>query len=450
MIRFLGSLFLLTAILTLSGCQSDDRTADGRIKLRYWEKWTGFEKSAMEEVVKKFNESQDRIYVEFISTSQIDRKLLLAAAGGNPPDVAGFWGDRLPSYVDNGALIPLDSLMERDGISRDDYIQSVIDVCSYRGFTWGLPSTPATLAIHYNRDLFREAGLDPDNFPETMEEFREAADKLVKRDKDGGYTRMGFLPTDPGWWGTMWGAWFGGQLISDDGREITCDSPEMIKAFEWMRSWKWRHDGKEVQLFEAAHRGQFASPSNSLMSGRLAMKLQGVWMANFIEEFAPDMDWGAAPLPAAEDVTGGPATVVQVDMLVIPRGAKYAEESWEFIKFVNQRENMELLCRLQRKFSPLIDVSEDFANDHPNPYIDLFRELAESPNAMAEPQSPVWIEYRDDLTAAISTMWLTPESEVSTEEIMKSVKRRIQPKLDRSWARWDAIGDQRMKEWTRI
>ena len=91
-------------------------------------------------------------------------------------------------------------------------------------------------------------------------------------------------------------------------------------------------------------------------------------------------------------------------MLVIPRGSRHVEEAWDFIKFVQRQDNMEQLCLDQKKFSPLMEVSPAFYERHDNPFIRLFRELAESPNARAVPKIPVWVEYRDELTAAIDGM----------------------------------------------
>ncbi|MCB2154248.1 ABC transporter substrate-binding protein [bacterium] len=428
----------------------DDMTDDGRVKIRYWEKWTGFEKDAMEAIVDKYNASQDKVYVEFISTSQIDRKLLLATAGGNPPDIAGFWSHAMVSYAEKGVLYPLDSLMERDGLSRDDYVPSIINTCVYRDFVWGLPATPATVALHYNKDSFREAGLDPEKPPTTIEEFDRYARLMTKVGEDGNYTHMGFVPNDPGWWDQFWGVWFGAKLLSDDGKELLCNSPENVRAFEWYRSYVTNYDSEKVRFFSSAHRGQFASSSNSFMSGRVAMKQQGVWMANFIEKFGDGMDWAAAPFPSASYVTGGPATIVETDMLVIPRGSRHVEEAWDFIKFVQKQENIEELCLLQKKFSPRKEVSEGFYEKHPNPYIRMFRALAESPNAQAVPKTPVWIEYRDELGVAQERLWVTPPDKLSVKDALDRVKERMQPKLDLMNERWEAIGQQRLEEWSNL
>ncbi|MBI1290718.1 extracellular solute-binding protein [bacterium] len=437
--------FAMLLAAASAGAEAD--AVSQRVEITYWEKWTNFEKEAMQRVVDRYNSSQDRITVRFVSMSQIDRKLLLATAGGNPPDVAGFWSHTVVDYADRGALTPLGPLMKRDGITADQYLPSILDGCSYRGYVWGLPSTPATMALHYNRRLFREAGLDPDRPPQTIAELDEYARKLTRTDADGNYIQMGFIPTDPGWWGPFWSFWFGGHLASADGKELLCDTPESIRAFTWFQSYIKDYDQRKLRLFEATYRGQFASPSNSFMAERVAMQLQGVWMSSFIKEYGPNMDWAVAPFPSETYNPDAPSTVVECDMLVIPRGARHVEEAWDFIKFVQRQDNMEELCLGQGKFSPLREVSEEFYARHPNPYIRTFRRLAESPNAKAVPRIGVWSEYRDEIAAAVQTIWTSSNPPADVESVLRRVRERIQPKLDRVNKRWELVREERIKEW---
>ncbi|HEV2471883.1 MAG TPA: hypothetical protein VGS41_04415, partial [Chthonomonadales bacterium] len=78
------------------------------VHVTYWEKWTGFESDAMRNVVNAFNASQNRVHVDFLTISGIENKTLLAAAGGDPPDIAGLYGPNVAQYADDHAIIPLD------------------------------------------------------------------------------------------------------------------------------------------------------------------------------------------------------------------------------------------------------------------------------------------------------------------------------------------------------
>jgi multiple sugar transport system substrate-binding protein len=185
--KFTTNLVVLLACCVLLVSCAPDRTEyyDGKKVIEYWEKWGGFEADAMRVIVDEYNESQDKYYVQYVADagSQIDRKLMISIAGGNPPDISGFWDDRLISYVQNGALTPLDGLMEKDGIEHDRYLPNIIEACQYEGYTWGLPSTPATLALFYNKKMFREAGLDPDKPPRTIAELTEYSHQITKKTK---------------------------------------------------------------------------------------------------------------------------------------------------------------------------------------------------------------------------------------------------------------------------
>jgi multiple sugar transport system substrate-binding protein len=414
------------AIVAINGC--DRQPADGRVHVSYWEKWTGFEGDAMREVVNAFNRSQDRITVDLLTVSQVDQKMLLATAGGNPPDVAGLWSYNVFEYADKNALRPLDDFLKRDGIGPEHYIPAYWELCRHRGRVWALPTAPATVALHWNKRLFREAGLDPERPPRTIEELDAFSERLVKRDPvTHKITQMGFMPSEPGWWNWGWGYWFGGKLWDGVSR-VTPDAPENVRAFRWVQSYSQRYGAADVQLFQSGF-GNFSSPQNAFIAEQVAMVLQGVWMYNFISKYNPKVEWGAAPFPYPADRPDlARSSVVDMDVLVIPTGAQHPQEAWEFAKFVNSQPGMELLCMGQRKHSPLAQVSPAFFARHPNPYIRLFTDLAKSRNTFHPPRIGVWRQYNDEMRAAFDSIWLGTQT---PEAALAAVRRRIQPKLDR-------------------
>ena len=151
----------------------------------YWDKWTGPEKDAMQVVVNDFNRSQDRIYVEFQAVSDIPQKTLAATAGGVPPDIAGGWAVNIVEFADKNALTPLDELARGTNVTRDRYLPVYWDMGVYQGTLYGIPSTPATTALYWNKGLFRQAGLDPERPPRTIAELDEYAQKLTHVEKSG-------------------------------------------------------------------------------------------------------------------------------------------------------------------------------------------------------------------------------------------------------------------------
>lgn len=413
-----------------------------RVRLEYWDKWTGFEARAMEEAVAAFNASQDRVEVRYSAVSQIDLKLMLAIAGRRPPDVAGLWSFNLPAYVENNALSPLGSAATAAGLAGADYLPSIWALCNYRDRLWALPSTPSSLALHWNKRLFREAGLDPEKPPATIAELEAMNVLLTLPDERGGYRQFGHLAEEPGWWRAMWVYWFGGELW-DGGDRLVVDSAAGQRAFAWVASYGERFGARQTGAFLEGF-GNFSSPLNPFIRGRVAMELQGPWMWNFIQKYGDGVfELGVAPFPA-EQAGGPPVTLVETDILVVPAGATHPREAFEFIRFLNRPEIIERVCAGQGKFSPLVEVSPDFWSTHPHPFIRVFYDLAASPGARAAPQITIWKELKNELDQAAKEVWA---GRVTPEEALARVQARMQPGLAAAGRRWTRLEPKLTGPW---
>jgi ABC-type glycerol-3-phosphate transport system substrate-binding protein len=137
--------------------------------------------------------------------------------------------------------------------------------------------------------------------------------------------------------------------------------------------------------------------------------------------------WGAAPFPSAvpgvEDVS-----YCVTDVLVIPRGAKHPREAFEFMAFCQRQEQMEKLCALSGKTSPLKRVSLDYVYSNPNPYVDVFDRLADSPNAAPIDQTPIYGEASSLIDVAAQQVYLLQKTPV---EALTEAQERIDQRLAR-------------------
>ncbi len=218
----------------------------------------------------------------------------------------------------------------------------------------------------------------------------------------------------------------------------------MIAAYQWVESYIKRFGASHLLAFRDLS-GNFASSQNPFFTGRVAMVLQGVWIHNFIQNYAPpDFEWGAAPFPTADPETLRDVTIVECDGLVIPAGAKHPREAFEFLAYVHSQKVMEKLCLGQRKFSPLRQSSPEFFSNHPNPFIRVFVDLAKSPNATSFPRVTTWTEFRNDLNNAMTRI---QSGKTSADVALRDVTTRQQEALDRALARWNRLSPQLMKQW---
>jgi len=417
---------------------------DGKVHVVYWEKWTGAEATAMSATVAAFNAYQERIVVEYLSVSGIDRKTILATAGGDPPDVAGVWVQNLASWADASALTPLDELMQERGISPSEFSSrfeaAYADAMHYDGHIYAVIATPASLALHWNKGAFRAAGLDPDRPPTSIAELYELSRRLIRRDPASGeLTQVGFLPQDPGWWPWAFPRYFGGDLQGPDGA-ITYDSvPANVESMRWVESYTQLYGADALQRFAAGF-GPFGSPQFPFFRGSTTMVFQGVWLNNYLRQYAPNLDYGVAAWPAVH-AGEPPFTIVEGDMLVIPRGSKHPREAWEFLDYVSssnaqaqsfeELRGLELTCFLQEKNSPLRVWSPYFSQHHPHPFISVFRELARSPRAYHAPAMGVWQEYQREINIAFDKVRLgqsapEPAMHYAQERIAQSWRKHRQ------------------------
>jgi ABC-type glycerol-3-phosphate transport system substrate-binding protein len=425
----------LAAALLLAGCA---KPSDGKIHLSYWEKWSGAEEDNMEQAVAQFNRSQNRIVVDYLSVGESPQKTLLATAGGDPPDIAGIYLVNICSFADRNALLPLDDFMREDGTPPAQflgrYAPAYADIGTYRGRTWGLPSTPSTFALYWNKELFRAAGLDPEQPPRTLAEMNAMSARLTVRDSAGNLKQVGFLPQQAG--GCVWSApqWFGGQLF--DGTHVTIGTdPANLRAFQWLGGFSQAYGIDNIRRLAASF-GTLATADDPFNSGRVAMTIDGPWRDHYIKQFAPGLKYGAAGWPAAQPGVND-FTVAESDMLVIPRGCKHPREAWEFLRFLSrpnfaaqsfdELSGVELLCFLQEKPSPFTQWSPYFAAHHPNPNVAIFRRLAQSPHAVSVPKMGIFEEYSRELYTAFDEVRLGLEP---PEEALQ----KCQARMASSWA----------------
>jgi ABC-type glycerol-3-phosphate transport system substrate-binding protein len=394
---------------------------DGKIHLSYWEKWSGAEENAMQRVVDQFNHSQDRIVVDFLSVGQITQKTLLATAGGDPPDVSGIFFPFIAAFKDRNALTPLTGFLQADGQTIDQfegrYAKAYAGMGVYQGELWGVPSTPTTTALYWNKDLFQKAGLDPEQPPRTLAELESMSERLTVSDAAGNLKQVGFLPQLAGGWIWAFPEWFGGNMF--DGQHITIGTdPAGLKAYRWLGDFSTRYGLENIRRMASSF-GSLATPQDPFMTGQVAILIDGVWRNSYIQQFAPGMNYGVARLPAAQPGIDD-FTMADADMLVIPRGAKHPKEAWEFLRFVStanlsaqsfrELSGIELLCYLQKKPSPLQQWSPFFENHHPNPDVGIFRQLADSPHAVHVPNMGIWEEYQRELSLAFDRVRLGIET----------------------------------------
>jgi multiple sugar transport system substrate-binding protein len=258
------------------------------------------------------------------------------AAGSGMADVIVEDRPKLPLAAANNIESSLQSYIDRDKLDKSQFWPFTWDQTLYNGQSYGIPYETDVRVLYWDKNEFKDVGLDPEKPPTTWDELWAAADKLDKKNPDGTYARIAFSPIigNTGW--DLWSKTDGFQVVNEDGSKVTVNDPKMVETFQWMKKWIDRYGGWEnYQKFV----GTFTSPPNdAFMSGKVAMTVDINGYASQLKFYNPQvagpdgkkatLDWGVGPAPyktTQTSTSGGFA-------LSIPRGTKNADASWEFIK----------------------------------------------------------------------------------------------------------------------
>lgn len=416
-----------SSALLLEKVSNRDSTPE-KVTVTIWAGWQGDEANAFRAVVNDYNRSQNRIFVNFLSISQERNKVMLATNGGLPPDIALLSESDLAAFADANALTDLTPFCVRDGVKREQYIPIYWDLLNYDGKQFAMPMTPVSTALHYNRKFLPPDVQTAEQAPKTIEDFDRLVDRISKKGKKGEIELAGFLPSEPGWWPWSWSYFFGGKLYDERTMKLTMNSRENVRAMEWVASYTKRFGLTQVQNFQSGF-GNFSSPQNAFMAEKVGSVFQGVWMANFIQIYNPKIDWFATPMPTPADrpdLRG--ASVVGIDNVLVPKGARHVEEAWEFIRYQQGQGPMEKLCAGQAKHSPLAVVSEEFFRTHRNKSVRLFDALARTNNTISVPRIGIWPEINSEITNAMTEVNLGRKT---AKEALDAAQKRLEPRVDK-------------------
>ncbi len=275
-----------------------------------------------------------------------ESNFLLAMAGGTAPDVAYVNFRKLHTFMGQGFLYPLDEFVKEDPETLKRIHPQIRKVITVDGHIYCVPWFQCVMALHYRKDLFRDAGLDPNKPPRNWDEFYEYAKKLTKPEKGQWGTAF---PMSAGSWmltDYIWQA--GGDVIARDKNgdyRAVFNGPGGVTALKFFKKLTcdpWTRDGK-------TYRG-VASYTNNRTEDIRRGKI-GMWMAYSQDVVATTSDLnpsllGIAPLPAGP--TGIKANEINAGMWGISsqiKDPKVRRAAWEYIKFITGPKADEIRTR---------------------------------------------------------------------------------------------------------
>jgi len=181
-------------------------------------------------------------------------KALTAHKSGEPPQTAIILSTDMFTLIDEDAVVPFDDVLKPDDQA---WVKSFFPAFMLNsrtgGKTWGIPFQRSTIVLYWNKELFKEAGLDPGKPPATWAEQVEYAKKLTKRDASGNVTQWGIqVPSSgfPYWLFQGFTTQNDVLLMNEAGTETYYDKPAVVEALQYWVDLSQKHKAMAPGVIE--------------------------------------------------------------------------------------------------------------------------------------------------------------------------------------------------------
>lgn len=407
-------------VLVLVGCNdnsveskntSDDSNEEVTLRVLIW--GNGPEEVKGErEIYDEFEKDHSNIKVELIHVPYDNQheKFLTMSSGGDQPDLV--WPQPAPfaEYVEKGLIKPLDELIERDGLNKDDWLPDALDYGTYQGKIYGLPRDVVTKHIAFNKDMFDEANVPYPNDGWTWDDFLETAKKLTV-EKDGRIIQYGVAGYE--WLEAVYAN--GGRRFGEDGKVVTIDSPEAIEAIQWV-----------ADLSNVHHVAPTPSESQGLgdlfLAEMAAMTITGPWnwRAYTVEG---GFNWDIVETPGGK--AGNKSELVGL-AIAIGSETKHPEEAWTLLKWLGHGGGQDIQSDKIGAYPSVKRATDNFSQGEfaPENVDRLHKAMIE--NTVVPPYFIEFAEADSMLQPVIDQIM---SGDVQAEEIIPEVAEKIRSEL---------------------
>ena len=313
--------------------------ASAKEKIIFWHAMGGNFQPTLNKIVEEYNKSQDKVEVEALYQGSYQEALnkFKSVQGTDKAPALIQLNEISTEYMYNsGAITPMQEFVKKDNYDLTKLEDTLINYYTINGTLYSMPFNSSGSILLYNKDAFKEVGLDPEKAPKSYKELAEAAKKLTK-----GTERYGFA--------MIMDAWFIEQLLANEntlyvneengraGKSPTAVAynGEKIKTiFNWLND-MYRDNtatsyGKEYQNTRAA-----------FLSGKVSMYIDSSAGIQQLTELA-NFEIGSAYVPSENgEFTGVPIGGASLWITNSVSDEKQAA-AWDFVKYAVSKESQAL------------------------------------------------------------------------------------------------------------
>jgi sn-glycerol 3-phosphate transport system substrate-binding protein len=300
--------------------------------------------NTLQALVESFNSSQNEVTVDLVSQGGYDDSLnkFIASLGhaSELPAIIQIEEASTQLMIDSQEVTPVQDFIDKEGYDLSNFEPRLLDYYRVGARLYSMPFNLSSPVLYYNKNDFREVGLDPEKPPQTLEDVKAYSEKLLQKDSSGNITRSGIaLDVMPWHFEEMLakaGALFVNNGNGRDGRatEAVFNGPEGKAIFEW-----WADMVKSGLAFNVGRNPSYADGLLAIASGRASMTITTSAALRSIFDIieaggGKGVELGVGPMPGPQSSDGG-ITVAGASLWIVKaRPEAEQEAAWKFIRFL--------------------------------------------------------------------------------------------------------------------
>jgi multiple sugar transport system substrate-binding protein len=338
------TLALVAAACSNNGGSGDNTSASGGsaapVQLTMWMGYTppppanqAYEYTSLTQIVDSWNAANPNVQVkvQYVNSDHALTKLQTALQGGEQPDITYQYGTNMAQVATSPKAVDLTSRVQDADFDWNDFYPGERAAATVNGKVMGIPALVDNLAVVYNKDLLKQAGLqDPspdwtwDDFVNDAKAISDPANNVfgVAFPADGSETTVWEYEA------MLWEA--GGDILNSDNTQAAFNSAEGVRALTVLQQLQ------QANAFYLDFNPDAGRSENLFNSGNVGMIITGPWdLSSF-----PDVNYGVQVMPSF-DAGGSHQTIAGPDNWVImDNGPDRVNASWEFLKYFTAKQQI--------------------------------------------------------------------------------------------------------------
>ena len=324
-IAFFGAGVMALGLAACSGTKTDSAdsgsASGGQVTVEMWDYLSGeTANDSINAAIAEFEKANPDIKVKrtTFAFADLSKSILQGSVGGQVPDVA------VVDVVDNQNFASLGMLkdLSNDGINKSDFFEGPWSSVVYEGKTYGIPLNSNNLALYYNKQMLKDAGVE---VPTDWASLKDVAKKTTKGDVKG--LAISAVKSESATFQILPFVWQTGGDLKDY-------ATSGATALAYLRG--LIDDGS---MSEAVSNYTQEDARTQFITGNSAMMINGPWELSTLAKDA-QFDWDVAPLPKDKRA----ATSMGGENVVVMNGAKQSDAAVKLAKFLTSAEGAKIYC----------------------------------------------------------------------------------------------------------